>query len=141
MGVHIKKKYFSKTHVPHRKKIVKVQFTSFSTTLWNSDRIFARTFQYKVVRITKSSRKVLGVSFAQYLCTGFGNAYNFILERSSEYTVGVPQSSTKEGELYVYKLFFSLAHVMCFTEIILICIFSNYQSVRLLLIQLYMELL
>ena len=27
--------------------------------------------------------------FAQYLCTGFGNTYNYILERSSEYTVGV----------------------------------------------------
>ena len=74
------------------------------------------------------------IFFAQYLCTGFGNAYNFILERSSEYTVGVPQSSTKKDELYVYKLFFSLAHVMCFTEIFLIYIFSNYYYVILLLI-------
>ena len=29
-------------------------------------------------------------SKAQYLCTGFGIAYNFVIERSSEYTVGVP---------------------------------------------------
>ena len=28
---------------------------------------------------------------------GFGIAYNFLIECSSEYTVGVPQSSTKEG--------------------------------------------
>ena len=35
-----------------------------------------------------------------YLCTGFGNTYNYVLERSSEYTVGVPQSSTKGGGLY-----------------------------------------
>ena len=26
----------------------------------------------------------------------------WVIERSSEYTVGVPQSSTKEGELHVY---------------------------------------
>ena len=49
--------------------------------------------------------------FAQYLCTGFGNTYNYILERSSEYTVGVPQSSTKGGELYAYNIFSNAAHV------------------------------
>ena len=26
---------------------------------------------------------------AQYVCTGFGHMYNYVLERSSEYTVGV----------------------------------------------------
>ena len=46
--------------------------------------------------------------FPQYLCTGFGNTYNYVLERSSQYAVGVPQSSTKGGELYVYKLLFFL---------------------------------
>ena len=65
----------------------------------------ARTFYYKIVHIAKFSTKVL----AQYLCTEFGNVYNFEIERSSEYTAGVPQS-TKEGELYVYKLFYSPAY-------------------------------
>ena len=54
----------------------------------------ARTFQYIVERSTKSRSKVLGVSFAQYLRTGFGTTFNYVLERSSEYTVGVQQSST-----------------------------------------------
>ena len=79
----------------------------------------ARTFQYKVVRITKSCTKVLGVSFAQYLCTGFGNAYNFVLERSSEYTIGVPQSSTKRGVLSVYQLFYFDAKDMYFLRLLL----------------------
>ena len=69
--------------------------------------VFAQTFYYKVERNTKSCTKVLGLSFAQYLCTGIGIAYNIVIERSSEYTVGVPQNSTKEGELYVYRLLFS----------------------------------
>ena len=51
--------------------------------------------------------KELPKLFAQYLCTGFGITYNLVIERSSEYTVGGQQSSTKEGELYVYKLLFS----------------------------------
>ena len=38
--------------VPHL--VPHLAFTSFSTTLWNSDRIFARTFKYIVGRITKS---------------------------------------------------------------------------------------
>ena len=71
----------------------------------------ARTFYYKVVRNTESCTQVLGVSFAQYLCTGFGIAYNFVIERSSEYTVGVPQSSTKGGGLYAYNIFSNAAHV------------------------------
>ena len=52
----------------------------------------------------------LGVSFAQFLCAGFGNTYNYVLERSSEYTVGVSQSSTIGGELYTYNIFFNAAH-------------------------------
>ena len=36
----------------------------------------------------------------------------YVLERSSEYTVGVPQSSTIGGELYAYN-FFLMRH-MCF---------------------------
>ena len=52
-----------------------------------------------------------GTPFAQYLCTGFGNAYNYVLEGSSEYTVGVPQSSTKGDGLYDYNIFSNAAHV------------------------------
>ena len=47
------------------------------------------------------------MSFAQYLCTGFGNRYNYILEPSIEYRVGVPQSSIKGGILNVYTSNFS----------------------------------
>ena len=39
--------------------------------------------------------KVLGGSFARHLWTEFGNTYNYILEYSSEYMFGVPQSSSK----------------------------------------------
>ena len=59
------------------------------------------------MRSTKSCTQVLGKREAKYLCTGFGVAHNFLIERSSEYMVGVQQSSTKEGELYVYNLLFS----------------------------------
>ena len=37
-----------------------------------------------------------------YLCTEFGNTYNYVVESSSEYTFGVPQSSTKGGTVNVY---------------------------------------
>ena len=40
--------------------------------------------------------------FAKYLRMGFSTTYNYVLERSSKYTVEVQQSSTKGGELYVY---------------------------------------
>ena len=36
--------------------------------------------------------------FPQYLCTGFGGGYTFVLEHWSEYRVGVPQSNTKGVE-------------------------------------------
>ena len=51
-----------------------------------------------------------GTTQARTFCTAFNNAYNFVLERSSKYTVGVPQSSIKEGELCVYKSLFSLVY-------------------------------
>ena len=50
--------------------------------------------------------KRTATAVSQYLCTGFGNTFNYELERSSEYTVGVPQSSTIGGELYAYNIFF-----------------------------------
>ena len=37
--------------------------------------------------------------------------YNYVLEGSSEYTVGVPQNSTKGGGLYLYNIFSNAAHV------------------------------
>ena len=50
---------------------------------------------------------------AQYhLCTGFGNTYTYVIEGSSEYTVGVPQNSTKGGGLYAYNIFSNAAHVL-----------------------------
>ena len=42
---------------------------------------------------------MLGVYFAQYLCTGFGNTSKYVLEGSSEYTIGASQSSTKGAEV------------------------------------------
>ena len=99
--------------------MVYAQYTSLNTTLWNSDRVFARTFYYKVVRIIKSCTKVLVKRDAQYLCTGFGNAYNFILERSSEYTIGVQQSSIKRGVLSVYQLFYFDAKDIYFLRLLL----------------------
>ena len=62
-----------------------------------------RTLQYIIVGSTKFRSKVLGVSFTQYLRMGFGTSYNYVLERFSEYTVVVPQSSAKGGELCVYS--------------------------------------
>ena len=78
----------------------------------------ARTFQYIVVRINKYCTQVLGVSFAQLLCTVFGNTYNYVLEHSSEYTVGLSQSSSKKGVLNVYKSFFSSCYIHVFCWII-----------------------
>ena len=64
---------------------------------------------------------LLVVSFAQYLCTGFGNSYNYVLECSSEYRAGVPQSSTKGGTLNACTSNFSIAdplHFVCFRDYI-----------------------
>ena len=51
--------------------------------------------------MSKSCEKVLVKRDEPFLiCTGFDNAYDYILERSSsEYTDGVPQSIIKEGTL------------------------------------------
>ena len=46
----------------------------------------------------------MGKIVTQYVCTGFGQTCNYVLECSSEYTVGALQSSTKGSELNVYKL-------------------------------------
>ena len=54
----------------------------------------SRTFQYIVERSTKSRSKALGKRDAQCLRTGFGTTFSYVLERSSEYTLGVQQSST-----------------------------------------------
>ena len=43
----------------------------------------ARTFCYKVLRNCKFCTKVLGKREPQYLGTGFGFAYNFVIERTS----------------------------------------------------------
>ena len=40
----------------------------------------------------------------QYICKGFGNNSNYPLERLRGYTVGVRQTSSKKGEMKVYKL-------------------------------------
>ena len=47
----------------------------------------------------------------QFLCTGFGNTYTYILKSSSQYTgtMGVPQSSTKGGTVSVNTSNFWLA--------------------------------
>ena len=58
---------------------------------------------YTLLVITKFYTKAI----PYHLCIGFDNTYNYVLERSSEYTLGVSQSSAKEDELCVYKLFFS----------------------------------
>ena len=49
-----------------RKNICKRLVHLFSTTLWNSDRIFAQMFYYKVVRITNSCTKVVVKIDTQY---------------------------------------------------------------------------
>ena len=58
--------------------------------------------QFQIV----SEGSTVGKRDPKFLRTGFCSMYNYnVLERSSEYTVGVRQSSNKEGELYVYIFF------------------------------------
>ena len=49
--------------------------------MWNSDCIFNRTLYYIAVHITKYYTNVLNI--IQYFWIGFGNVYNYVLERTS----------------------------------------------------------
>ena len=84
--------------------------TSFNSAIevmiWCSDIIISLKSGFSFEYCTPSGlRRVWWCSTAQYHCTVIGNTYNYILERSNEYTVGVSQISTKRDVLYVYILF------------------------------------
>ena len=44
----------------------------------------------------------MGKIDSPYIWRGFYNKYNYLLERSSEYTIGLPQSSTMGSAANVY---------------------------------------